>query len=406
MKVAVSAIGSRGDVVPFAHLAARFTAAGHHVTLVTHESSADVLPAGVRVLPVDSDPQTLMAGPAGEAAHRWRPRELNRSRDLFADFLHSGYEPARKALQGADVLIASTFSIAAVHAALQRGVPVVRAHMWPEYPQADGPMPLLPWSWRAPAPARRAARRAVRRVEPYLGGVTGQWRRGRLHLSARHPVGLTTATAGTLYAFSPRVLPAPPPEGTVTGWWTAQDHDAALSAPVAELLASGDWVYLGFGSLQRGAPADVLDAAGEACERAGVRAVAQLGELRGRVHPNIVCIGDQPHEALFRHVRAAVHHGGAGTTAAAVRAGVPSVVVPHFADQFYWGHRLHALGVAPQPLRRPALSGPGLGRLIGEALDPGMAARAELLAESVRGEDGCGRAVRQVEQWLGATGTG
>lgn len=354
MKVAVSAIGSRGDVVPFAHLAARFTAAGHHVTLVTHESSADVLPAGVRVLPVDSDPQTLMAGPAGEAAHRWRPRELNRSRDLFADFLHSGYEPARKALQGADVLIASTFSIAAVHAALQRGVPVVRAHMWPEYPQADGPMPLLPWSWRAPAPARRAARRAVRRVEPYLGGVTGQWRRGRLHLSARHPVGLTTATAGTLYAFSPRVL----------------------------------------------------DAAGEACERAGVRAVAQLGELRGRVHPNIVCIGDQPHEALFRHVRAAVHHGGAGTTAAAVRAGVPSVVVPHFADQFYWGHRLHALGVAPQPLRRPALSGPGLGRLIGEALDPGMAARAELLAESVRGEDGCGRAVRQVEQWLGATGTG
>ena len=126
MEVAVSAIGSRGDVVPFAHLAARFTAAGHHVTLVTHESSADVLPHGVRVVPVDSDPQTLMAGPAGEAAHRWRPRELNRSRDLFADFLDSGYEPAREALQGADVLVASTFSIAAVHAALELGVPVVR----------------------------------------------------------------------------------------------------------------------------------------------------------------------------------------------------------------------------------------------------------------------------------------
>lgn len=406
MKVAVSAIGSRGDVVPFAHLAARFTAAGHRVTLVTHESSADVLPTGVRVVPVDSDPQTLMAGPAGEAAHRWRPRELNRSRDLFADFLHSGYEPAREALQGADVLVASTFSIAAVHAALERGVPVVRAHMWPEYPRLDGPMPLLPWSWRAPAPARRAARGAVRRVEPYLGGVAGTWRRGRLHLSARHPVGLTTATAGTLYAFSPRMLPAPPPEGTVTGWWTAPDDDAALSRPVAQLLSRGDWVYLGFGSLQRGAPADVLDAAGEACERAGVRAVAQLGELRGPVHPNIVCIGEQPHEALFRHVRAAVHHGGAGTTAAAVRAGVPSVVVPHFADQFYWGHRLHSLGVAPQPLRRPALSGPALGRLIGEALDPGTAARAELLAESVRGEDGCGRAVHQVERWLGATGAG
>ncbi|MDO4920180.1 glycosyltransferase [Kocuria sp.] len=404
MKVAVSAIGSRGDVVPFAHLADRFAAAGHEVTVVTHESARDVLRTDARVIPVASDPHSLMAGPAGRAAHHWTPWELNRSRDLFADFLHSGYAPAREALRDADVLVASTFSIAAVHAALQQGVPVVRAHMWPEYPGLDGPMPLLPHSGRAPVPARRAARRAVRRVEPYLGGVAGRWRRGRLHLSARHPVGLTTATLGTLYAFSPHMLPAPPREGTVTGWWTGPEDRAALSAPVADLLSSGDWVYLGFGSIQRGSPAAVLDAAGEACERAGVRAVAQLGDLRGPVHPRIHCIGDQPHEALFRRVRAAVHHGGAGTTAAAVRAGVPSVVVPHFADQFYWGARLHALGVAPRPLRRGSLSGARLAPLLREALEPAVGARAELLAERVRGEDGCGRAVAQVEQWLAPAG--
>ncbi|WP_158591159.1 glycosyltransferase [Kocuria tytonis] len=402
MKVAVSAIGSRGDVVPFANLAHRFAAAGHRVTLVTHDSSRDVLDAGLQVVPVPSDPQSLMAGPAGQAAHRWSPWELNRSRDLFADFVHSGAAPAREALEDADVLIASTFSIAAVDAALQQGVPVVRAHMWPEYPELDGPMPLLPYSWRVPGPARRLARGALRRAEPYLGGVAGHWRRGRLHLAARHPVGLTTATAGSLYAFSPQLVPVLPAEGTVTGWWTGPVGHGALPDPLLELLGSGDWIYLGFGSMQRGSPSEVLQHVGDACERAGVRAVAQLGRLRGRVHPNVVCIDEQPHDALFRHVRAVVHHGGAGTTAAAVRAGVPSVVVPHFADQFYWGSRLHALGVAPRPLRRQALTGPRLARLIREALDPAVAARAELLAERVRAEDGCGRAVHQVEEWLSA----
>lgn len=405
MKVAVAAIGSRGDVLPFAHLAARFAAAGHHAILVTHRGFADVADAALRVVPVPSDPQALMAGPAGRAVRRWRPGELNRSRDLFAEFVHSAYEPAREALTGADVLVASTFAIAAVHAAVQQRVPVVRAHMWPEYPGLDGPMPLLPYSWHMPDPARRLARRSLRRVEPYLGGVRGRWRRGRLHLAARHPVGLTTATAGSLYAFSPRLVPAPPDEGVATGWWTGRGGTSALPAPVASALSSGEWIYIGFGSMERGSPGELVDLLGEACERAGVRAVVQLGELRGYVHPNVLCVGEEPHDELFRHVRAVVHHGGAGTTAAAVRAGVPSVVVPHFADQFYWGRRLYELDVAPRPLPRWALTGRHLARLIAAALDPSMGYRAARLAERVRDEDGCGRAVAQVERWLGGAGS-
>ncbi len=73
----------------------------------------------------------------------------------------------------ADVLIASTFAVAAVDAALRQHVPVVRAHMWPEYPGLGGPMPLLPYSWHAPRRVRRLARCLFRGVEPYLGGVDG-----------------------------------------------------------------------------------------------------------------------------------------------------------------------------------------------------------------------------------------
>lgn len=401
MRVAVAVIGSRGDVTPFAQLAARFASAGHDVTLVTHRTFAHLAGDAVRVVPVPSDPRALMAGPAGRAARRWSPRELNRTRDLFADFVHSAYQPAREALADADVLIASTFALAAVDAAVRQGVPVVRAHMWPEYPGFGGPMPLLPYSWHAPDPVRRLARRSLRRVEPYLGGVAGRWRRGRLHLMARHPVGLTTATAGSLYAFSPHLVPALPDEGVVTGWWTDTRGAAALSAPVASALASGDdWVYVGFGSMEQEAPAELPQRLGGACERAGVRAVAQLGKLRGWVHPNLLCIGEEPHDELFRHVRAVVHHGGAGTTAATVRAGVPSVVVPHFADQFYWGSRLRALGVAARPTPRRSVSERTLARLIRDALGPAMGHRAGVLADQVRGEDGCGRAVHQVEHWL------
>lgn len=405
MKVVVAAIGSRGDVLPCAHLAARFASSGHDVTLVTHQAFSGLVDPSLRIVPVPSDPQALMAGPAARAVRRSSPRALNRTRDIFAEFVHSAQEPTRKALPDADVLVASTFAIAAVDEALRQSVPVVRAHMWPEYPGLAGPMPLVPYGWLAPGPLRRLARRLLLRAEPYLGGVDGSWQRGRLHLVARHPVGLTTATSGSLYAFSPRLVPALPSDGAVTGWWTGSGSAARLSDGVTAALASGaDWIYVGFGSMDQGDPTALLELLGSACERAGVRAVVQVGEVRGSPHPRLLCVGEEPHDELFRHVRVAVHHGGAGTTGTVVRAGVPSVVVPHFADQFYWGRRLHALGVAARPVPRPFASERVLARLIHDALAPTVVQRAACLAERVRGEDGCGGAVRQVEEWLTSAG--
>lgn len=404
MKVVVAAIGSRGDVVPFLHLAGRFAAAGHEVCVVTHRDFARSAAGSVAVEPVDSDPTALLAGPAARAVRRGSPRALNRTRDLFADFVHSAQQPARRALVGGDVLVASTFAIAAVDEAIRRSVPVVRAHMWPETPGLRGPMPLLPYEWRVPRPLRRVARGSLRRVEPYLGGLDGWWERGRLHLVARHPVGLATATAGSLYAFSPRLVPDLPGDGAVTGWWTDPAGSAPLSPGRAEALAGDDWIYVGFGSMEQADPSALLERVATVCERLGVRAVVQAGDVRGQPHPRLLCIGEEPHDALFRHVRVAVHHGGAGTTGAAVRAGVASVVVPHFADQFYWGHRLHTLGVAARPVPRSLASERVLTRRIGDALDPSMAQRASRLAEAVADEDGCAVAVNRVTQWV--TGAG
>lgn len=400
MRVVVAAVGSRGDVVPLCHLAARLSGRGHDVTLVTHGTYADLVPPGIDLISVPSDPAELMAGPAASAVRAGSVRALNRTREVFADFLHAAAEPARRALEGAGVLIASTFALAPVHEALVLGVPVVRAHMWPEYEGLSGPMPLLPYSWRLPAPGRRVARAALRAMEKYLAGLDGWWAGGRLHLVARHPVGLTTATLGSLHAYSPVVAPGSPPGGLVTGWWTG-GAPTALSQPVEEALArGGDWVHVGFGSMHQGDPEQLLDALGVACDRVGVNAIVQLGAARGAPHPRLLCVGAEPHGTLFPRVLGVVHHGGAGTTGAVVRAGVPSVVAPHFADQFYWGHRLRTLGVAARPVPRPFLSGRVLGHVLEDALAPVRIARARRLADRVRPEDGTGRAAEQVERWL------
>ena len=330
MRVAIAAIGTRGDALPFAHLAARFASVGHEVTLITHEVFREIVDGDVTIVPVPGDPRSLLAGPAARAIRRWDPLALNRARDEFADFVHSAHQPSREVLGDADVLIASTFAIAAVDAALEQAVPVVRAHLWPEFPRFDGPMPLLPYSWMLPPAARRLARRSLGRVEPYLGGVDGWWDRGRLHLVARHPVYLTTATLGSLYGFSSRLVAEQPPGGGVTGWWTGPSKGHFLSGEVQEVLASrDDWVHVGFGSMLQGEPDDLLGLLSRACARAGVHAVAQVGTLRGRHRHNVVCIGEEPHDELFRRVRATIHHGGAGTTASAVRAEpmVPMITV-------------------------------------------------------------------------------
>lgn len=404
MRAVLAAVGSRGDVVPLAHLAARLAARGHEVSFVTHSSLVGLAPPSVHTVGMASDPADLMAGPAARAVRRGSVRALNQSRQVFADFLHAAREPTRQALANADVLVASTFAIASVDEALTRGVPVVRAHMWPEYSHLDGPMPLLPYSWRLPSPVRRWMRGGLRRLEPYLGGVHGWWERGRLHLVARHPVGLTTATAGSLYALSPHLVPDPPPDGVLTGWWTGPDATPLSSTVTEALRIDRTWIHAGFGSMHQGDPDALLAALGAACERVGAHAIVQLAGVRGTPHPRLLCVGDEPHDLLFPHLRAVLHHGGAGTTGAVVRAGVPSIVMPHFADQYYWAHRLRVLGVATRPVPRAFASERVLTRLIDQALAPPLARRATELADRVRHEDGCGRAVAEIERWVGRTG--
>lgn len=400
MKVVLAAAGSRGDLIPFSALAEELASGGHETILVSHASMANLAPATSTFIPVDSDPHALLNGEAGEAVRRLNPRRVNGARQVFADFLHAFHQPTASAVRDADVLVGSTFATPSVHAALQQGVPVIRAHTWPQ-PRYEGVEALLPGGWRVPHPLRGTVNRAVDRFGTYAGGVEGEWRGGKLHLTVRHPVSFSAETIGSLHAYSPLIAAAEGNDACVTGWWNSPVRQDVSERTRHLLRTPGPWVTVGFGSMPTGEFGPWLQMLDDVAERAGVRILLQApgqGPVEGdRVH----VIGEEPHDALFPLVDAVVHHGGSGTCGAVLRSGVPCVVVPFFGDQFYWAHRLRQLGVAPKPIYRPLLNTARLADRITKALSPEKSTRAEELRKAVAEEPGTTLAARFIEDRLG-----
>jgi sterol 3beta-glucosyltransferase len=168
------------------------------------------------------------------------------------------------------------------------------------------------------------------------------------------------------------------------------------------LRAPGKVVYLGFGSMMDTHPARLNAVVEEALTRVGCRAVLLAGppgQLDLPSSPRRFTVREIPLEWLFRRVDAIVHHGGAGTTAQAARAGKPSVVVPFLGDQFFWGQRIHRAGGGPRPIPRRALTSARLVSALEQALDdPRCAERAASLGTQVRAEAGLSTAVRMIEE--------
>jgi UDP-glucoronosyl and UDP-glucosyl transferase len=142
----------------------------------------------------------------------------------------------------------------------------------------------------------------------------------------------------------------------------------------------------------------------EATRLAGVRAIisqgwGDLGEMV-KSPPNVFLIGECPHDWLFKHVSCVVHHGGAGTTAAGIAAGKPTVVVPFFGDQQFWGDVVAQAGAGPRPISHRLLSTSSLADAIMVALDPTMSASAHSLAAKISEEHGSERAATSFHEQL------
>jgi len=151
-----------------------------------------------------------------------------------------------------------------------------------------------------------------------------------------------------------------------------------------------------------GNPAETTRVLVEAVRSAGGRALISRGWANLANEPlpeGFLAVGGLPHDKLFPRLAAVIHHGGAGTTQTAARAGVPQILVPHGADQFYWASRIRKLGLGPRAVAKTRLSRDRLGAALTEvARDPGYRDRAAALGQRMRLVDGVGNTIRYLER--------
>lgn len=419
MRIAIIATGSRGDVQPYVALGKGLQNAGNVVRFVTHHNFEDLVTShGLEFWPVEADVQSI-----AESEEMRARIEKGNFLSLMARMAHEAKRGAVSLAEGglaaareADVLLAGMGGVyTGIALAEKLHLPLVQAYVVPFTPTRCFPGALTPG-----LPSPPVLRGALNRFSHQLTRqVLWQGFRSADKLARREVLGLPPApflgpyssrsTRGMpiLYGFSPSVI-APPPDWRrnvhVTGYWYLDAAPDWTPPPaLIDFLNSGPPpVYIGFGSMSNRNPEKMAGLVIEALKRSKQRGILLSGwsGLRSTDLPDSILMLDSvPHSWLFEHVAAVVHHGGAGTTAAGLRAGVPSVIIPFFGDQPFWGRRVAELGVGPEPIPRKRLTVDRLAHAIQSAVtDKQMRSNAARLGARIRGEDGVARAVEIIEQ--------
>ena len=428
-RVLLSTYGSRGDVEPFLALGLGLAAAGCEVALSTADRFGDWIQAEASAasrfsfLPLTSAVIDLIETPAGKVLLEGfgglrslrAAFELNRLAKPLNERLMDEQLAAAEAFSP-DLVVYHSKAFALPHFAEARGIPALLGLLQPMIvPTRAFPLMGLP---RLPLPGFN--RLSYRAAELAFGAYKAPTNRARERLGLprvrRAREVLCPSGAGTipvLHAFSSAVVPRPPdwPEHVhVTGYWRLRAPDYEPPAPLREFLAAGPPpVYVGFGSMPSADPAALTALVLEALERADARALISggWGALAAQASERVLPLGPTPHDWLFPRCAAVVHHGGAGTTAAGLHAGVPSVVCPFMGDQPYWAQRCLDLGVGAPPVPRKRLSAERLGESLRVALsDQALRERARALAATLAQEDGVARGAERVLQASGGAGRG
>jgi sterol 3beta-glucosyltransferase len=416
MKIAIIAPGSRGDVQPYIALGRGLKNAGHIVRFVTHSNFKALVTAyGLEFWSVEANVQEIV-----QNADMRERIEKGNFLLLMAQMAKEAQRGALRlaegslsACHGMDLVLAGMGGVYIGLALAEKlDLPLLQAYLVPFTPTQDFASVLVshPPAWFGGS-LNRLSHHLTRQV---------MWQgfRSADTLARRKTLGLPAApfwgpynsehTHGLpiLYGFSPAVIPPPPDWNDdihVTGYWFLDEaQDWTPPTALTDFLESGPSpVFIGFGSMSNRNPQEATDLVVKALKRIDQRAIllSGWGGLQKTELPDSIFMIDSiPHAWLFPRLAAVVHHGGAGTTAAGLRAGVPSVIVPFFGDQPFWGRRVAELGVGPAPIPRKKLTAERLARAIQAAVtDEEMRQRAARLGAQIRAEDGIAGAVAVVQ---------
>jgi len=417
MKITVIAAGSRGDIQPYLALAKGLCDAGHQVKLATHENfKAWVESYNIQYATLTGNSQQMIQD--GEA-QEWvnsgdDPRKfMSGFKRLMGPVMKQAILDTWEASKGADLIVPGSLAYYGAYVVnREMHIPWVQTFLQPIHPTGAFPSPLLP-SYHTYGPLRNM-------LSHYVAGW-GTW--AMMRSDYNKVLQETLGVRGlpfigvfgenerkgipALYGYSPSFLPKPRNWAKhihVTGYWFLdQSQHWQPPADLLDFLDSGPApVYVGFGSMSTEDPEATTQMVIDALHKAGQRGILLKGwgAIRdtGQPSDDVFFIDSAPHEWLFPRMEAVVHHGGAGTTGAGLRAGKPSILTPYFADQPWWGMRVYERGVGPRPIPRAELTSDNLATAITEALNgSGMRERAAKLGEQIRAEGGVGTAVRIIE---------
>ena len=386
MQALMCSIGSRGDVQPIVALALELRMRGHDARLCVAPNFKDWVESfGVQCAAIGPDLKALTGGTASKNAQKPSAEQL---RQLAVHSVRTQFSVLIEAAQDCDLVVAAgALQLATRSVAESLGIPYVFAAYCPAVlPSSGHPPPKMGthYSQMLSGDANRALWREEEESWNSLFRATLNEERAKLGLARVESVQRHIFTDNPWLAADPALAPAgPAPELqiTQTGAWFLRD-ERSLPDRVEDFLSRGDPpVYCGFGSMRtaEGTSRVLIEAA----RALGLRSIISQGW--GNLAPiddgsDYLSIDDLSHENLFPRVAAVVHHGGAGTTTAAARAGTAQVIAPHLYDQYYWAHRVEAVGIGFAGPTREELTVSTMTAALEKAVSPGVAIRAQALA--------------------------
>ena len=417
MNITILTAGSRGDVQPYVALGVGLKQAGHVVRLPAPEIFRDLITkAGLDFVPTYSlSPQDFIKRPDIQEAVR-RGNQFKVLGILLKEagpMMESMLSEFWGACHGTDLVITSGIFFTASEGAEKLGVPWLPALLAPYHTTREFPAPFLSGGPTFGAGYNRLTHQLFEQMIWQAGRRAINLRRKKLGLRSypffgpyRH---LREQRIPFLFGFSPTVIPLPadwPNTHHITGYWFLDaSPDWQPPATLVRFLAVGPPpVCIGFGSMDNEDPEKITHLAVDALKLSGQRGILLTGWAGASdVHlPDSLYRAEAvPHDWLFPRVSAVVHHGGAGTTAAGLRAGKPTIITPFGGDQVFWQKVVTQLGVGPlaPPFKR--LTADALGRVIATALDnPHMQAQAAKIGARIRAENGIANAVNAIHHYV------
>jgi sterol 3beta-glucosyltransferase len=418
MKITILTIGSRGDFQPYIALGNGLKQAGFQVRIPAPPAFQDLITGhGLEYVPVNSvNPQEFMRHSSMQTVAQ-RNNQFMLLLTMFREargMLRAFLDEAWQFSQDSDAIVSNIVFFGAYDCAERLGIPFILAPLDPLYPTYAFASPAF-----APPKFRVGAYNFISHClfdqvlwQPFRQAVN-EWRQSVLDLPP-HPFwgpyrAVRQPSTLTILGYSPSVFPAPPDwpsSNHVTGYWfldKAEDWQPPMELQ-RFLDAGSPPVYVGFGSMVDRDPEHITSIVVKALEMSEQRGIISngwsgLGDMS--LPSTVTCVGSVPHAWLFKHMSAVVHHGGAGTTAAGLRAGVPTIITPFMGDQPFWGHRVAEIGVGPEPLSYHKLTAEALAqRIVRAVTDSQIRNKAMTLGGEIQKEDGVTTAVQFIRDHL------